>query len=152
MANHKSLGESLVEKGLLTEADHRRVLDVSKETGESLLKILIKQRLVQEESIVSFFENQLGIRRYDVLNAPIGDELIQLVPEELARQYELIPVSFTGDTLAVAMIDPLNVLAVDELRLRTGYTIEAGVASEGEIMAAIEKYYGAGAAIDEVVK
>jgi len=148
----KSLGESLVEQKIITEADLKRAVAESEKTGELLRRSLVKLGLVSEEDIISFYEEQLGIPHVDLSNYLIDAKTAKLVPEALARKYHVVPLFKTGDTLTLAMADPLNVIALDDLRLKTGCTIEPVVAAENDIKQATNQYYGTGGSIEEVIK
>lgn len=148
----KSLGESLVEQKIIKEEQLQAALKESERSGEPLRKILVKLGMVSEEDICTFFEEQLGIPRIDLRNYLIDAKIILMVPENLARKYLLIPLFKTGDTLTIATADPLNVVALDEIRLRTNCNIEPAVATETEVRSAISQYYGTGGSIEDIVK
>ena len=148
----KSLGDSLVEQKLITKEDLKKALEESQKTGEPLRQVLVRLGLVSEEDILTFLEEQLGIPRVDLSSYLIDPKLISLVPESLARRYLLIPLFKTGDTLTVAMADPLNVVALDEISFRTSSTVEPVVAKEADIRGAINQYYGVAGSIDDIIR
>lgn len=148
----KSLGESLVEQKLITEDQLKSALKEGEKSGEPLRKTLVKLRLVSEEDISSFFEEQLGIPRIDLRNYLIDPKILALIPESLAKKHNLIPLFKTGDTLTIATADPLNVVALDEIRIKTKSNIEPAVATETEVKNAINQYYGVGGSIEDVIK
>ena len=148
----KSLGESLVEQKLISEQDLKKAVAESEKSAENLRRTLVRLGMVSEEAILSFYEEQLGIPHVDLSNYLIDSKTIKLVPEALARRYHVVPLFKTGDTLTLAMEDPLNVIALDDLRLKTGLAIEPVVANEAEIKQAINQYYGVSSSIDEVIK
>lgn len=148
----KSLGESLVEQKIITSDQLKSASKESERSGEPLRKTLIKLGLVTEKDISDFFEEQLGIPRIDLKNYLIDSKMIALIPESLAKKYNIIPLFKTGDTLTVATADPLNVVAMDEVRLKTKSNIEPAVATESEIKNAISQYYGVGGSIEDVIK
>ena len=148
----KSLGESLVEQKLISEEDLKRALNQSKKSGESLRKSLIKLGKVSDDDIISFYEEQLGIPYVELSNYLVDEKIIKFIPEDLARRFRVVPLHKTGETLTLAMEDPLNVIALDDLKLKTGLTIEPVVASETDIKQAINQYYGTGGSIEEVIK
>ncbi len=147
----KSLGESLVEQKIITADQLKSASKESEKSGEPLRKTLVKLGLVSEKDISDFFEEQLGIPRVDLKNYLIDSKMISLVPESLAKKYNLIPLFKTGDTLTVATADPLNVVAMDEVRIKTKSNIEPAVATESEIKNAINQYYGVGGSIEDVI-
>jgi type IV pilus assembly protein PilB len=148
----KSLGESLVELKRITPEQLQSATNESERTGDPLRKILVKQGLVSEEDIANFFEEQLGIPRIDLKNYLIDAKVTALIPEAVAKKYHLIPLFKTGDTLTVATADPLNVVALDEIRIKTKCNVEPTVATETEIMNTINQYYSTGGSIDDIIK
>jgi type IV pilus assembly protein PilB len=148
----KSLGESLVEQKLLTEEQLQAAIHDSEQSGDPLRKTLVHKGLVTEDDICTFFEEQMGIPRIDLKNYLIDPKILAIVPELLAKKHHLIPLFKTGDTLTIATADPLNVIALDELRLKTKSNIEPAVATETEINTAISQYYGTGSSVEDIIK
>ncbi len=148
----KSLGESLVEQKIISEEQLRTAVKESENSGEPLRKTLVKTGLVSEEDICGFFEEQLGIPRIDLKNYLIDQKILSLIPESLAKKYNLIPLFKTGDTLTIATADPLNVVAMDEIRIKTKSNIEPAVATETEIRNSINQYYGVGGSIEDIIR
>jgi type IV pilus assembly protein PilB len=151
LKKRKSLGESLVEQKLLSEADLKKAQAESEKTGELLRRSLVKLGMVSEEDIIAFYEEQLGIPHVELSNYLIDQKTIKIIPETLARRYHVLPLFKTGDSLTLAMDDPLNVIALDDIKLKTGHSIEPVVASEIDLKEAINQYYGTGGSIDEVI-
>ena len=147
-----SLGESLVEQKLLTGEQLQTAVKESEKSGEPLRKSLVKLGMVSEEDIANFFEEQLGVPRIDLKNYLIDPKILALVPETLARKHLLVPLFKTGDTITIATADPLNIIALDEVRLKTKSNIEPAVATETEIKNAISQYYGTSGSIEDVIK
>jgi len=141
---HRRLSDILVEQGLLDSAQLAKAVAEQKKTGQPLSRVLVEMKLVTEEDIVVALSEQLSIPHIRVENYTIPPEVIEEVPETLARQYVLIPISKTGDSLTVAMSDPLNIMALDDLKMLTGRNIEVMVSPASEIDVAIDKYYGRG--------
>lgn len=139
----KSLGESLVEEGIITQDQLKRAQDEEKRTGLRLRKALVKLGFIDEEDLVTFLSEKLGVPRIELTNYLIDSKIIDLIPEALARKYDLIPVLKIGNRLTCAMVDPWNVFALDELRARTGFTIEPAAATETEIKKSLDEQYGA---------
>jgi type IV pilus assembly protein PilB len=133
----KKLEEKLGEKGLTTEQQLDYALSVQQRTGELLNKMLTKMNLLTEEELnVNLGDEKL------VIGKGIDEQLLGLVPIEVICKYKVFPVRQENDRLYVAMADPMNVVALDDLRFLTGYNIEPLSASEKEIKALIEKYFG----------
>ena len=148
----KSLGRSLVEQKLITEDQLKKAEQESETTGEHLRKSLVKLGMVSEDDICNFFEEQLGIPRVELGNYLIEPMMLALIPENLARKFLIIPLFKTGDTITVATADPLNVVALDEIRLKTGSNIETTVTTETDVRNSINQYYGTGGSIEDIIK
>ena len=150
----RRLGDVLIEEGLITADQLRESLMAQRAQGGNLASILVAKGYLGEEDLVVTLSEQLGIPHMRVSNYKISDDVLTEVPESLARQYCMLPVSVTGDVLTLAMADPLNIMALDDLRMLTSYEIEPVVAVESELVAAIEKHYGHGSsdsAYDDLV-
>ena len=151
----RRLPDMLLEQGLVTEEQLRECIGVQRATGQTLPRILVERGCIGEEDLVVTLSEQLGIPHIRVANYNIPKEVLAEVPETLARQHIMLPISITGDVLTLAMSNPLNIMALDDLHMLTSYDIEPVVAVESEILAAIEKNYGGGKAqdlYDELVK
>jgi type IV pilus assembly protein PilB len=146
----KRLGELLLEAGLVSEEQLERALAEQKGTGERLGKLLIRQGVVTEQDIINLLEVQLGIPQVRLLPGSLDRSLARILPEPLARRYLVAPVRLEGNRLVVAMADPLNVTAVDDLRLRTGRDILPAIASEADIERAFSELYGQALSVEEL--
>ena len=139
----RRLGDVLLEQSLITETQLKECLAVQRATGQSLAHLLVERKYLSEEDLVVTLSDQLGIPHIRLSNYRIPKEVLNEVPESLARQYFMLPVSVTGDVLTLAMADPLNIIALDDLKVLTSYEIEPVVAVESELIDAINKNYGA---------
>ncbi|MGB9887034.1 MAG: type II secretion system ATPase GspE [Moorellales bacterium] len=146
----KRLGELLLEAGLITGEQLDKALAEQKRTGERLGKVLIRQGLVKEQDIINVLEFQLGIPQVRLAPGTLDRELARILPEPLARRYQAVPVRWEGGRLVVAMVDPLNVTAVDDLRLRTGREILPAIAPEADIERALAELYGQPLSLEEL--
>jgi len=144
----KRLGEILREESLLTEAQLQNALARQKETNERLGKILVGMGYIDEATVLRILEAKLGIPVINISKKQLDKEIVRLVPEQLAQKYRVIPVSREGDRIVLAMADPLNVVAIDDVRITAGCDVEPAIASESEIEEAIATYY----AKDTIVK
>ena len=153
MAKQKrSLGESLVEEGIITTEQLKKAQDEEKRTGQRLRSILVKMGFMDEGDIVQFISDKLGIPRIELSNYIIDPKIIELVPETVARKYGVIPVLKIGSRLTCAMADPWNIFAIDEIRSATGLTVEPSVATEVEIKKALNEHYGAKGSMEDLIK
>jgi len=148
----KSLGESLVEEGIITEEQFKASQEEEKRTGQKLRNILVKKGFIAEDDLVSFLSEKLGVPRIELGNYLIDPKVVELVPEALARKHELIPVLKIGNRLTCAMVDPWNIFALDEVRARTNLIVEPAAATEAEIKKALSEHYGARGSMDELIK
>ncbi len=140
----KRLGDILIEEGLVTQEQLSQALYEQRRTGQPLVAILINSGLISEEDIVITLSEQLGIPHLRVESYDIPPDVVAQVPEGIARRYHLIPVAKTGASLTIAMSDPLNIVAVDDVRMLTGYEIETVVSLDSEIKKTIDRCYGGG--------
>ena len=148
----RSLGEWLVEQGIINKQAWEEAQAEEKMSGEPLRKVLIRLGLISEEDMVNFISQQMDIQRIDLSNYLIDSKIIDLVPELLARKYQLVPILKIGKSLTCAMVDPLNIFALDEIRAKTGLTIEPAVATETEIRKALDESYTVKGSMDDVIK
>ncbi len=140
----KRLCDVLLEQQLITDEQLRECINVQRQTGSNLASVLVEKGYLDEEDLVVTLSEQLGIPHIRVAHYNIPQEVLDEVPETLARQYQMLPVSVTGDVLTLAMSDPLNIMALDDLRMLTSYEIEPVVAVQSELVETIEKHYGVG--------
>jgi type IV pilus assembly protein PilB len=136
------LGELLVKAKLINPEQLDQALKNQKEEGGKLGEALVRLGIVSEEDITETLSHQFGVPSINLAHFEIDPGVIKLVPGEVARKYMILPVNKTGATLTIAMGDPTNVFAMDDIKFMTGYKVEPVVASEIALRAAIEKHYG----------
>jgi type IV pilus assembly protein PilB len=136
------LGELLTKASLITQDQLKEALKLQKETGGKLGETLIKLGFVSEEDITECLSQQFGVPSINLAHFEIDASVIKLIPSDVARKYNILPVNKTGATITIAMADPTNVFAMDDIKFMTGYNVEPVVASELGIKAAIDNYYG----------
>ncbi|MHB9154674.1 MAG: GspE/PulE family protein [Endomicrobiales bacterium] len=138
----KRLGDILVDVGIITPAQLKEALDTQKRTGGKLGTILSQMGVINEEVMLAFLGKQCGVSYVSLAEyGEIPAEVLRSVPETIVRHQNLIPIARDGATLTVAMSDPFNIFAVDDVKLMTGYEVQVVIASELEIKSAIERYY-----------
>jgi type IV pilus assembly protein PilB len=140
----KRIGEVLIDQGLITEEQLTAGLEEQKKTKLQLGKCLIKLGYISEEKLVDILSAQLDIQHVVLDNFNFNRALIQLVPEDMARRYKVIPLFEKEGVLTVAMADPTNLRTTDHLKFKTGKVIEPIIATEKSISAAIERNYSTG--------
>jgi type IV pilus assembly protein PilB len=143
----KRLGEMLVDEGIITEEQLLEAMQEQKLKGGRLEKILISQGYVTQDVIMAFVGTQLGIPHVSLTDVgQIPNDVVFAVPESLSMKYCLLPIARKDSKLTVAMADPLNVFAIDDIKMMSGFEVEPVIATENEIKEAHGKYFGAAAA------
>jgi type IV pilus assembly protein PilB len=138
----KRLGDLLVDSGIITDIQLKEALGEQSKTKQKLGDLLISQGYVTEQQLIEVLEFQLGIPHVNLSKYNIEPAIIQIIPESLARRYQAIPLHKDGTKLMVAMADPLDYFALEELRMTTGYRIEPAISSKDELQRAIARHYG----------
>src|SRR5437762_1605208 len=140
------IGELLLKEKRITPEQLQEALNYQRQNGGKLGYNLIKLGYVKDEEITALLSKQYGVPSIALTQFEIDPAVVKLVPAETAQKYQIVPLSRSGATLTIAMTDPTNVFAMDDLKFMTGYNVEPVVASETAVMAAIQKYYGKAAA------
>ncbi|MBI5886438.1 MAG: type IV-A pilus assembly ATPase PilB [Deltaproteobacteria bacterium] len=135
------IGELLLRERLITAEQLKKAIDEQKMSGGRLGLNLTKLGFITEKDLTAFLSRQYGIPTIDLAAAEIDPEIVKLIPEDVCQKYQIIPVNRTGSTLVMAMADPSNIFAIDDIKFLTGYNVEPLIASEAAIKAAIEKQY-----------
>lgn len=138
---NRQLGELLIERGILNQAQLEKGLLVQQEKGGLIGEILVELGFVKEEDIAQALTAQYGFPYLPLSNYDINPEIVNIVPGRVARQYLLIPIDKIGNNLTVAMSNPLNVQAIEDVELLSGCSIQAFVSTSSDIKKAIAKYY-----------
>jgi type IV pilus assembly protein PilB len=141
LSEDEQLGVVLVKTGIITIEQLGAALNASRERGVNLARVLIEDRLLTEEQFVATLANQLGLEFVDLVTYPVDSAAANLVSESLARRYVAMPIGWWEGRLIVAMADPSNVFAIDDIRALTGADVRQVVATSEAITAAINKYY-----------
>jgi type IV pilus assembly protein PilB len=136
------LGELLVRENLISPQNLREALDYQREHGGRLGYNLVKLGLITDETITSVLSRQYGIPSVNLDLFHIDESVLRLIPQEVSQKYSVLPLSRVGATLTLAMVDPTNVYAMDDIKFMTGLNVEPVVAAEASIQQAISKYYG----------
>lgn len=141
MSSGTRLGELLVREKLINASQLSKACDEQKKHGGRLGTHLTKLGLIQESELTEFLSKQYGVPSINLNEFEIEEEIIKLIPKEVCEKHMIIPVNKAGANLIVAMSDPSNIFAVDDVKFLTGYNIEVVVASEQAIKEAVAKYY-----------
>ena len=137
------IGELLLKEKRITSAQLQDALSYQKTNGGKLGFNLVKLGFVKDEEITALLSKQYGVPSINLTQFEIDAGIIKLIPAETAHKYQIVPLSRAGATLTIAMTDPTNVFAMDDIKFMTGYNVEPVVASETAVTDAIMKYYSA---------
>ncbi len=146
----KRLGDLLLEVGMITQEQLDAAIDFQKKTGEKLGNAITKLGYASEDDIIQVLEFQLGIPHVKLEKYNIEKLACSSIPESIARRYGLIPIKIDKGILTVAMSDPLNVFAIDDVRIYSGLEVQPVIANNASVIKAIDKYYGADKAMRAV--
>ncbi len=136
------LGEILVKENLISSEQLKKALDHQKANGGRLGNSLVKLGFLNDEEVTAILSRQYGVPSINLAFFEVDQNVIKLIPMETAMKYQILPLSRVGSSLTVAMVDPTNVFAMDDIKFMTGFNIEPVVASETAISEAIKKHYG----------
>lgn len=145
------LGELLVRNELINDQQLHDALEDQKAQGGRLGSSLIKLGFVKEEQLSAFLSKQYGVPSINLSEFEIDSDVIRQIPPEVAQKYQIVPVNRAGSTLIVAMNDPSNIFAIDDIKFMTGFNVEVVVATESSIKAAIDQYYDQSASLADVM-
>ena len=147
------LGDLLVKNNLITRDQLAKALEEQKDSGGQVRigTILIKSGLISESDLTSFLSKQYGVPSINLADFEIDPVVIKIIPAEISQKYQMIPVNRAGSTLIVAMGDPSNIFAIDDIKFMTGYNVEVVVAAESALRGAIDKYYDQSASLADVM-
>ena len=140
------IGELLLKEKRITPAQLQEALNYQKTSGGKLGVNLVKLGFVKDEEITALLSKQYGVPSINLTQFEIDPAIVKLIPAETAQKYQILPLSRSGATLTIAMTDPTNVFAMDDIKFMTGYNVEPVVASETGVAEAIARYYAAAAA------
>ena len=138
------IGELLLKEKRITPAQLQEALNYQKTQGGKLGYNLVKLGFVKDDEITALLSKQYGVPSINLTQFEIDPGIIKLIPSETAYKYQIVPLSRAGATLTIAMTDPTNVFAMDDIKFMTGYNVEPVVASETAVLEAIQRYYAMG--------
>ena len=136
------LGELLLKESMITPQQLEEALAHQKMNGGKLGKAFVTLGYVKDEEITSLLSRQYGVPSINLDHFEIDPLIIKIIPAETCRKYQILPLSRSGATLTIAMADPTNVFAMDDIKFMTGYNVEPVVGSESSLEDALERYYG----------
>jgi type IV pilus assembly protein PilB len=136
------LGESLLKDNLITPQQLKEALDYQRTNGGRLASTLVKLGMLSDEEVTAVLSRQYGVPSVNLDLFEVDPAAVALVPQETADRYSILPLSRVGATLTLAMVDPTNVFAIDDIKFMTGLSVEPVVVSETALSSAVKKYYG----------
>jgi len=145
------LGELLIRNKMIDERQLAKALEEQRASGGRLGTSMVKLGIIKEEELAAFLSRQYGVPSINLSEFEIDVAVIRLISPEVAQKYQLVPVSRAGSTLIVAMSDPSNIFAIDDIKFMTGYNVEVVVATETSIKAAIDQYFDQSSSYEDVM-
>jgi type IV pilus assembly protein PilB len=136
------LGDLLVKEKVITPEQLEQATKLQKDSHTRLASALVKLGFLSDEDVTNFLSRQYGVPAINLSYFEIDPAVVKLIPYETAKRYQILPLSRVGASLTIAMVDPTNVFAMDDIKFMTGFNIEPVVASESSILDGIEKAYG----------
>jgi type IV pilus assembly protein PilB len=143
------LGEILLKESLITQDQLDKALEFQRSNGGKLGSCLTKMGYITDDDITGVLSRQYGVPSINLKYYEIDPNVIKLIPQDTALRYQVVPLSRVGSVLTIAMTDPTNVFAMDDIKFMTGFNVEPVVASESAIGEAITRFYGGGASSHE---
>jgi type IV pilus assembly protein PilB len=147
----KRLGELLLENNLITQQQLETALDIQKKNGTRLGKVLSDLKFISENAMIEVLEFQLGVPHIDLSAVSIKPSVAALIPVTLAERHQVIPIKFAGNKITLAMADPTNFYAIDDIRMTSSFDVEPVIATEKDILQAIRKCYGVQDLVEKAV-
>lgn len=147
----KFLCDIFRKRGLISDEEIEGILKIQQETGEDLQKIIVEQGILKENKMMEALAEEIGVRYVDISNMEIDPTVVVLIPEEMARRHQIITIDKIEEKLIVAMANPLDVFAYDELKIRLGFSIEAVLANSENITRALDEVFGVTEEWDQVI-
>ena len=138
----KQLGELLLEKGIINQAQLDRALKIQRDKGGLIGQIFVMLGYVKEEEIAQVLTVQYGFPYLPLESYEISADMIKLIPENVAKQYNLIAIDKIGNLLTISMSNPLNAQAVEDIETLSGSKVQVFISTMTDIANAIKKYYG----------
>ncbi len=146
----KQLGDILVEDGLVTQTELAEAFDEHQRAGRALGRVLVDRGVLSESQLVAALAKQIGMRFVDLTDFPVDGAALASVPQAVSRRYNALPIGYEDGKLLVAMSDPANVFALDDIRSITGVDVKPVVATKADVLSAINRYHRAEGDLDDI--
>jgi len=148
----QKLGNFLVREGLITPEQLENALQEQKANGGMLGSNLVKMGYIEEAELMEFLSKQFGVPSTDPSKLDVDPDVIEMIPGNIVNKYRIVPISLEGQTLTIAMVDPSNIFIIDDIKFLTRKNIRVTVATESSIKSAMDRFYDAGAALEDVMQ
>lgn len=154
MSIKEKLIKVLIKNGIISQEELDKAIKMQTERGGRLSEILVDQGFIKRENVITFLSQELGIPTMNLTKCKITPEILKLIPKKMVEHYKVLPISRMGDILTVAMVDPMDVFAIDDLKAFTGLEIGPVITTDRDMELAMEKYYGEDAhqAVDKIIE
>ena len=147
----QKLGNFLVREGLITPEQLDSALQEQKANGGMLGSNLVKMGYIEEAELMEFLSKQFGVPSTDPSKLDVDSDVIEMIPANIVQKYKIVPISLEGQTLTIAMVDPSNIFIIDDIKFLTRKNIRVTVATETSIKSAMDRFYDAGASLEDVM-
>jgi type IV pilus assembly protein PilB len=148
----QKLGNFLVREGLITAEQLENALREQKANGGMLGSNLVRMGYIEEAELMEFLSKQFGVPSTDPSKLDVDPEVIELIPANIVQKYKVVPISLEGQTLTIAIVDPSNIFIIDDIKFLTRKNIRVTVATESSIKLAMDRFYDAGVALEDVMQ
>jgi type IV pilus assembly protein PilB len=147
----QKLGNFLVREGLITAEQLENALQEQKANGGMLGSNLVKMGFIEEAELMEFLSKQFGVPSTDPSKLDVDSDVIEMIPANIVQKYKIVPISLEGQTLTISMVDPSNIFIIDDIKFLTRKNIRVTVATESSIKLAMDRFYDAGASLEDVM-
>jgi type IV pilus assembly protein PilB len=147
----QKLGNFLVREGIITAEQLENALREQKANGGMLGSNLVKMGFIEEAELMEFLSKQFGVPSTDPSKLDVDSDVIEMIPANIVQKYKIVPISLEGQTLTISMVDPSNIFIIDDIKFLTRKNIRVTVATESSIKLAMDRFYDAGASLEDVM-
>jgi type IV pilus assembly protein PilB len=148
----QKLGNFLMREGLITPEQLENALQEQKANGGMLGSNLVRMGYIKEAELMEFLSKQFGVPSTDPSKLDVDPDVVEMIPGNIVQKYKIVPISLEGQTLTISMVDPSNIFIIDDIKFLTRKNIRVTVATESSIKSALDRFYDAGAALEDVMQ
>ena len=147
----KDLREALIDSGLLNQEQLKEIINEGRKSGESIIRVILRKKVLDDKTVLKFLEEKMDIPHINLATYLIDQKIIESVPPATAKKFGVIPLFNVENSLSIAMVDPFDIKAIDEVRKKSGFDVQVMAATPSEIDTAISQYYGVAGTLEEVL-